>query len=245
MSSKSDLEAAEKQLQGYENTLSKKPDVSDLGRWSEAARNKEKVKKKIASLKSSIAHEGKVEKYDKSRTSKIGAKEQKLAGDPAFAHLADVKGLQERQASLSRTATSGLSSQQRAVDKARVGATIRGQQRSVGRRMQSMLSGQGVRGAASSKLISKIQNKADKQAAGFDMSQMARSYAEKQKAGDKRAAMDMDIAQFDIGQDKSKLESVQSERIFRDRRRMSLTDSLKGIGENTRKIEESRMDAEL
>tara|TARA_R110000824_G_scaffold197894_5_gene381614 strand:- start:462 stop:1235 length:774 start_codon:yes stop_codon:yes gene_type:complete len=161
------------------------------------------------------------------------AKRMEQGGSDAFKKLSDIEGIQQRQAELSQTARSGLSLQQKQAEKAQVGAAIRGQQKSISRRMQSVLGGQGLRGAASSSVMRSIDQKAKKQSAQFEMGQMARSYAEKQKAADKKATMGMDIKQFDIGQDKAKLEFTKSQKINDESRRSNIMGSLMASGKSS------------
>lgn len=156
--------------------------------------------------------------------------EAALSKRQAFSKLSDVDALKQRQAELSQTAQSGLSLQQKQAEKAQVGAAIRGQQKSIGRRMQSILGGQGMRGAAASSVMRSIDQKAKKQSAQFEMGQMARSYQAKKEAADKKATMGMDMKQFDIGQDKAGLEFMEARRRKPLERRQQIINSLQAQG---------------
>lgn len=190
-----------------------------------------KVKKSAAQIRKE--NNERINKEFEEWQAKRQAKRMEQGGSDAFKKLSGVEGIQQRQAELSQTAQSGLSLQQKQAEKAQVGAAIRGQQKSIGRRMQSVLGGQGMRGVAASSVMRSIDQKAKKQSAQFEMGQMARSYAEKQKAADKKATMGMDIKQFDIGQDKSKLEFTKQQEISDESRRSNIMGSLMASGKSS------------
>ena len=189
----------------------------------------EKIYKNVAKTKAEQAVDRFIDKESK-RLSIQNIAERNLSKKQAFSKLSDVAAIRQRQAELGKTASTGLSLQQKAAEKAKVSAAIRGQQRSIGRRMQSVLSGQGIRGTSPSAVMKNINQKAKKQMAQFEMGQMARSYSEKQKAADKKAAMDMDIAQFDIGQDKAGLEFMEARRRKPLEKRQQIVNALQAQG---------------
>ena len=131
--------------------------------------------------------------------------EHKDLKDKAFSKLAYQPGISKRRAELDKTSKEGMSSAERALAASKVSSAVRGQAASVSRRMQSLLAGQGVRGVQAAQAMKSIDQQAAKQKTTFDMAQMAKSYDMKRQASDKKAELDMDVAQFDISQDKSKL----------------------------------------
>ena len=176
-------------------------------------------KKRFESLK-------KFGKYEQERKGKAESQMSRTLSGGAFAKLGDQGHVRAREAALTKIAKEGISGEQRAEERAKVGAAIAGQRRATGRRMQSILSGQGVRGAAPSRMMQNIADKGAKLRAGFDMSQMARSYADKTKAEDARAKMQADVATYDIGQDKAALEFKTGRETFQSQRRANLVNAL-------------------
>ena len=221
--------AAQKRVGGekwYESGHSRRKHAENMKkRWKEAQKKNKKAQENYKKLQ-------KFQGYEHRRAGKLQSQISKQMRGGAFTKLGSKGHIQSRLAQLAGRAASGISEGQKASESAAVGAAIAGQQRAVGRRMQSILSGQGVRGSAPSHMMQNIAKQSAKLKAGFDMAQMARSYADKRKAEDASAVMQADIATHDIGQDKAALEFKTGRETFQNQRRANIVNALAAKGKS-------------
>jgi len=140
----------------------------------------------------------------------MAAYEQAKAG--AFKKLADDPDTQSRLKELSRRASTGIETGMEELERSQKQSQVGAQTSANLRSMAASRAASGVKGATAASKTAGVLAGGMNQMATFEGDLAARDLAAKQAASEKKSQMVADVTQFDIGQDKAKLEFDEAQR---------------------------------
>lgn len=135
-----------------------------------------------------------------------------MADNNAFRKLADDSDTQSRLKELSRRASTGIETGMEELERSQKQSQVGAQTSANLRAAAALGADKGVKGATAASRTAGVLARGMNQMATFEGDLAARDLAAKQAASGRKAQMTADVTQFDIGQDKAKLEFDEAQR---------------------------------